>query len=126
MTAEHTIAPVSPSGSHKPAVPAEAPKAPRSGGLRRRLGLGLAVVILAGAGVWFGVFRSRGPADDLGQLQGEWVLAVSGRAVAAAMLEQKIAIGRTWPAMPTHVRVTIGTQDEMTRFQTVFARVMDS
>jgi len=49
-----------------------------------------------------------------------------GRAVAAAMLEQKIAIGRTWPAMPTHVRVTIGTQDEMTRFQTVFARVMDS
>jgi len=80
MTPEHTIAPVPASGPLKPVVPAEAPKAPRSGGLRRRLGLGLAVVILAGAGVWVGVFRSRGPADDLGRLQGDWVLAVSGRA----------------------------------------------
>jgi histidinol-phosphate aminotransferase len=49
-----------------------------------------------------------------------------GRAVAAAMLQQKVAVGRTWPALPTHVRVSMGTQDEMTKFQTAFARVMDS
>ncbi len=49
-----------------------------------------------------------------------------GRAVVAAMREQKVAIGRTWPAMPTYVRVTIGTQEEMAKFQVAFARVMES
>jgi histidinol-phosphate aminotransferase len=47
-----------------------------------------------------------------------------GREVYTAMLQHKIAIGRSWPSLPNHVRVTIGTGDEMARFKTAFARVM--
>jgi histidinol-phosphate aminotransferase len=47
-----------------------------------------------------------------------------GREVVAAMLQHKIAIGRSWPSLPTHVRVTIGTRDEMTKFKAAFARVV--
>ncbi len=42
-----------------------------------------------------------------------------------AMLEEKISIGRTWPSMPTYVRVTVGTKDEMAKFQTAFVKCMD-
>jgi histidinol-phosphate aminotransferase len=49
-----------------------------------------------------------------------------GRETAAAMLSHKVAIGRAWPALPTHVRVTIGTGDEMAKFKTAFERVMAS
>ena len=42
-----------------------------------------------------------------------------------AMLDEKIAIGRTWPAMPTYVRVTVGTKDEMAKFQAAFVKRMD-
>jgi histidinol-phosphate aminotransferase len=47
-----------------------------------------------------------------------------GREVAAAMLEKKVAIGRAWPALPTHVRVTIGTKDEMAKFRDAFEQVI--
>lgn len=47
-----------------------------------------------------------------------------GREVFQAMLREKVAIGRTWPALPNHVRVTIGTHDEMAKFRTAFGRVM--
>jgi histidinol-phosphate aminotransferase len=47
-----------------------------------------------------------------------------GREVYAAMLKHKIAIGRSWPSLPTHVRVTIGTREEMTKFKAAFERVM--
>jgi histidinol-phosphate aminotransferase len=47
-----------------------------------------------------------------------------GRETTAAMLEQKVAIGRTWAALPNHVRVTIGTREEMAKFKTAFERVM--
>lgn len=46
-----------------------------------------------------------------------------GREIAAAMLEQKIAIGRSWASMPNHVRVTIGTAAEMDKFKAAFERV---
>lgn len=49
-----------------------------------------------------------------------------GHQVFQAMLAQKVAIGRTWPSMPNHVRVSIGTADEMKRFRAAFARVMNS
>jgi histidinol-phosphate/aromatic aminotransferase/cobyric acid decarboxylase-like protein len=49
-----------------------------------------------------------------------------GREIVAAMLKQKVAIGRSWPSMPNHVRVTIGTSDEMTKFKTAFERVLGS
>ena len=32
-----------------------------------------------------------------------------GREVFQALLKEKVVIGRTWPSMPQHVRVTIGT-----------------
>jgi histidinol-phosphate aminotransferase len=44
--------------------------------------------------------------------------------VIAAMQTQKVYIGRVWPAMPTWVRITVGTQDEMDHFQTAFQKVM--
>jgi histidinol-phosphate aminotransferase len=47
-----------------------------------------------------------------------------GKETAAAMLEHKVAIGRTWAALPTHVRVTIGTHEEMGKFKAAFQRVM--
>jgi histidinol-phosphate aminotransferase len=42
-----------------------------------------------------------------------------------AMLEEKVSIGRTWPSMPTYVRVTVGTKDEMDKFQAAFVKCMD-
>jgi histidinol-phosphate aminotransferase len=49
-----------------------------------------------------------------------------GRETAAAMLEHKVAIGRSRPSMPNHVRVTIGTRDEMAKFEIAFERVMEA
>ena len=43
----------------------------------------------------------------------------------SAMLEENVAIGRTWASMPTYVRVSVGTQSEMARFQTAFVKCMD-
>ena len=47
-----------------------------------------------------------------------------GRETAKAMLEHKVAIGRSWAALPTHVRVTIGTVAEMEKFKASFERVV--
>ncbi|MBI3698164.1 MAG: aminotransferase class I/II-fold pyridoxal phosphate-dependent enzyme, partial [Acidobacteria bacterium] len=47
-----------------------------------------------------------------------------GMEVVRAMAAQKVYIGRVWPAMPTHVRVTIGTREEMERFKTALLKVM--
>jgi histidinol-phosphate aminotransferase len=41
-----------------------------------------------------------------------------------AMRKEKVYIGRVWSAWPTHVRVTVGTQEEMNKFKTAFAKVM--
>jgi histidinol-phosphate aminotransferase len=46
-----------------------------------------------------------------------------GREVAAEMLQHKVAIGRAWPSLPTHVRVTVGTREEMAKFKAAFERV---
>jgi histidinol-phosphate aminotransferase len=48
-----------------------------------------------------------------------------GRDFSAAMMEENVAIGRTWSALPTYVRVTVGTKDEMQKFQTAFVKCMD-
>jgi histidinol-phosphate aminotransferase len=42
-----------------------------------------------------------------------------------AMLGENIAIGRTWAAMPTYVRVSVGTRNEMAKFQAAFVKCMD-
>jgi len=46
------------------------------------------------------------------------------REVISAMAAEKVYIGRPWEAWPTHVRVSIGTQDEMNKFKTAFLKVM--
>lgn len=42
----------------------------------------------------------------------------------SAMQAEKIYVGRAWPAMPTYSRITVGTMDEMARFQKAVAKVM--
>src|SRR5271165_3703850 len=46
------------------------------------------------------------------------------REVITAMAQQNVIIGRIWPSMPTYTRITIGTQEEMDRFQAAFQNVM--
>jgi histidinol-phosphate aminotransferase len=46
--------------------------------------------------------------------------------VIAAMQAKKVYIGRVWPAWPTHVRITVGTAQDMQAFQTAFAEVMQA
>jgi histidinol-phosphate/aromatic aminotransferase/cobyric acid decarboxylase-like protein len=40
-----------------------------------------------------------------------------------AMQDQKVYIGRTWPIWPTHVRVTVGTRDDMEKFKAAYLKV---
>src|SRR5437879_2078408 len=47
-----------------------------------------------------------------------------GKQVIDAMAQQKVFIGRIWPVLPTHVRITVGTHDEMQQFQNAFEKVM--
>jgi histidinol-phosphate aminotransferase len=47
-----------------------------------------------------------------------------GKEVIDAMAQQRVCIGRIWPVMPTWVRITVGTHDEMQQFQTAFQKVM--
>jgi histidinol-phosphate aminotransferase len=49
-----------------------------------------------------------------------------GKEVMAAMAAKEIFIGRAWPAWPTHVRITVGTADEMLAFRKAFLEVMGS
>ena len=47
-----------------------------------------------------------------------------GKGVRDAMAKENVLIGRVWPVMPTWVRVTVGTQGEMEKFQSAFQKVM--
>ncbi len=47
-----------------------------------------------------------------------------GREVIEAMRKEKVYIGRVWPSWPTYVRVTIGTPEEMKKFEAAFLKVM--
>jgi histidinol-phosphate/aromatic aminotransferase/cobyric acid decarboxylase-like protein len=47
-----------------------------------------------------------------------------GRQIIEAMMKEKVYIGRVWPSMPTYVRVSVGTQEEMNKFKTAFLKVM--
>jgi histidinol-phosphate aminotransferase len=49
-----------------------------------------------------------------------------GKEVLAAMAAKDIYIGRIWPAWPTQVRITVGTQAEMMAFRKAFGEVMNS
>ena len=47
-----------------------------------------------------------------------------GKEVIDAMAKQNVFIGRIWPIMPTWVRITVGTHDEMQQFQAAYQKVM--
>jgi histidinol-phosphate/aromatic aminotransferase/cobyric acid decarboxylase-like protein len=47
-----------------------------------------------------------------------------GAEFAQAMAAQKVIIGRVWPAWPTKVRVTVGTQEEMDKFKAAYLKVV--
>lgn len=49
-----------------------------------------------------------------------------GGEVVKAMAAEKIFIGRVWPAWPTHVRVSIGTKEEMAKFKVALVKVMQA
>ncbi len=49
-----------------------------------------------------------------------------GRQVMSAMARQKVLIGRTWPIWPDAVRITVGTPEEMAKFQVAFQKVMST
>ena len=40
-----------------------------------------------------------------------------GMEIVKALAQEKVMIGRVWPAWPTHVRVSVGTQDDMDKFK---------
>lgn len=46
------------------------------------------------------------------------------REFMAAMQAEKVYVGRSWPALPTYSRITVGTMDEMAKFQKAVAKVM--
>ncbi|HMG03637.1 MAG TPA: pyridoxal phosphate-dependent aminotransferase [Edaphobacter sp.] len=48
-----------------------------------------------------------------------------GKEFMAQMLKENVAIGRSWPAMPNYVRVTVGTNQEMDKFMGAFVKCMD-
>jgi histidinol-phosphate aminotransferase len=47
-----------------------------------------------------------------------------GQEVRDAVARENVLIGRVWPIMPTYVRITVGTQEEMNKFQSAFLKVM--
>jgi histidinol-phosphate/aromatic aminotransferase/cobyric acid decarboxylase-like protein len=47
-----------------------------------------------------------------------------GQEIVNALRLEKIYIGRVWPSWPNHVRVTVGTQEEMDKFKVAFRKVM--
>lgn len=46
-----------------------------------------------------------------------------GNQVVTALRRENVYVGRTWPAWPTHIRVTVGTREEMEMFRNAFMRV---
>jgi histidinol-phosphate aminotransferase len=47
-----------------------------------------------------------------------------GKDVREAMAKEGVMIGRIWPIMPNWVRITVGTREEMDKFQTALQQVM--
>jgi histidinol-phosphate aminotransferase len=52
------------------------------------------------------------------------VKGMTGQQVNQAMAAKKVQIGRTWPVWPEMVRVTVGTYEEMGKFNTALGQVM--
>lgn len=50
----------------------------------------------------------------------------SGKDFYMDMAKQNVYIGRVWPVWPNWVRVTVGSQDDMTKFKRAFARTYNT
>jgi histidinol-phosphate/aromatic aminotransferase/cobyric acid decarboxylase-like protein len=46
------------------------------------------------------------------------------REVVSALAGKHIYVGRVWPSMPEHIRVSVGTREEMARFQKALLEVL--
>ena len=44
--------------------------------------------------------------------------------VIEALKQRGFLVGRLFPSMPTHLRISLGTEDQMARFQPVLAEVL--
>jgi histidinol-phosphate/aromatic aminotransferase/cobyric acid decarboxylase-like protein len=44
--------------------------------------------------------------------------------VIEALRQRKVEVGRVFPALPTHLRVTVGTQPQMKAFLTALRQVL--
>ena len=40
------------------------------------------------------------------------------------MFAEKILVGRIWTSMPKHVRISVGTREEMEKFKVAFEKVI--
>lgn len=49
-----------------------------------------------------------------------------GAEMSKLFAQEKVIIGRTWPAYPTMVRVTVGTQEEMNKFKAALTKILAS
>ncbi len=47
-----------------------------------------------------------------------------GEDFAAKMRDEHVYIGRVWKSWPTHVRVSVGTPEEMAKFKAAFTKIM--
>jgi histidinol-phosphate/aromatic aminotransferase/cobyric acid decarboxylase-like protein len=41
-----------------------------------------------------------------------------------ALAKEKVYVGRVWPVWPTHLRISVGTPEEMNKFKAAFLKVM--
>ena len=49
-----------------------------------------------------------------------------GKEFYAAMAKENVYIGRAWPVWPNHVRVSVGSKDEMAKFKQAFVKVYNA
>jgi histidinol-phosphate/aromatic aminotransferase/cobyric acid decarboxylase-like protein len=47
-----------------------------------------------------------------------------GHEVAQALAREKIFVGRSWPSWPNHIRVSVGTGEEMAKFMAALIKVL--
>ena len=56
--------------------------------------------------------------------ENRYVLLIKWATLEAHTESEKIYIGRVWKNWPTHVRVSIGTADEMAKFKAAFTKIL--
>jgi histidinol-phosphate aminotransferase len=47
-----------------------------------------------------------------------------GNEVAQALARERVFVGRSWPSLPNHIRVSIGTAEDMEKFKAALVKVL--